>query len=243
MNSHLNDNQHVTPKGNQTEVNLTDKPVWAAPERNKYPILQVLQKYVTDCQFALEIGSGTGQHAVYFASQLTHLNWQCTDQASYIEGIKQWVAEANLANLPMPITYDVNDGITTQLTAQLANTDNPEGLFDIIYTANTLHIMSWTTVETLFNSLPKLLKQDVNANANTNANAYVVCYGPFNYNGKFTSDSNASFDASLKQRDANMGIRDIADITQLAAANQLDLIEDVAMPANNRCLVFRYLKP
>lgn len=201
----------------------TEKPIWGAPERNKDPILQVLKKHVAHKHFALEIGSGTGQHAVHFAQNLPQLHWQCSDQLEYIDGISQWVKEARLANLPAPKVFNV-----TAPMPDFSSNANPSGKFDIIYTANTLHIMSWQTVQELFALLPKLLSK----------NGMLMIYGPFNYEDNFTSTSNANFDATLKQRDPKMGIRDIADVAILAQKIGLSLIEDNEMPANNRFLIF-----
>lgn len=200
-----------------------EKPIWGAPERNKEPILQVLKQYLGKRQYALEVGSGTGQHAVHFAQYLPHLVWQCTDQAEYLAGIAQWVTEARLPNLPQPIELDV-----TVPLPDLSTEQNPSGQFDVLYSANTLHIMSWETVQQFFKRMPELLLPD----------ALVVIYGPFNDGEAYTSESNAEFDASLKARDPNMGIRDRDAVIKLAASVRLTLLDDIDMPANNRCLVF-----
>jgi len=163
----------------------------------------------------LEIGSGTGQHAVYFASALPHLVWQTSDVADNLPGIRLWLDESNLANLPPPITLDINGPWSS-------------GAYDAIFSANTLHIMSWTEVQKLFAALPSVMT----------ANARVIVYGPFNYAGRYTSPSNEAFDRSLKQRNPQMGIRDFEQVDALAAAAGLQLVEDCAMPANNRTLIW-----
>lgn len=207
------------------QSHTSEKPVWGAPERNKDTILKVLQHHVDGRKYALEVGSGTGQHAVHFAQQLPDLVWQCTDQADYLEGITQWVQEANLLNLPMPLEFDVNASLPDFKSIQ-----NPSGTFDLIYTANTLHIMSWETVQQFFRCMSAIL----------NPKACVMIYGPFNYGGRFTSESNAKFDVALKEKDPSMGIRDSEAVVKVAKDMGLSMKEDVEMPANNRCLVFFY---
>ena len=164
----------------------------------------------------LEIGSGTGQHAVHFAAALPHLVWQTSELEANLEGIRLWLGEATLQNLPPPVALDVTGTW-------------PDSRFDAVFTANTLHIMSWPNVQMLFAALPKVLTAD----------AVLAVYGPFNYNGRFTSPSNASFDEWLKQRSAESGIRDFAAVDELARSVGLSLVEDRAMPANNRTLVWR----
>jgi len=197
-----------------------DKPHADACERNRGPILEVLQRYCADRRSVLEIGSGTGQHAVHFAAALPQLSWQTSDLAASLPGIRQWIEESGLPNLPAPIALDV-DG------------QWPAGPFDALFTANTLHIMSWSSVKTLFAALAGVLDAD----------AVLAVYGPFNYDGRFTSPSNAAFDAWLKQRSAHSGIREFADVDALARAAGFALLADCAMPANNRTLVWRRYGP
>jgi cyclopropane fatty-acyl-phospholipid synthase-like methyltransferase len=196
---------------------MTDKPFSAACERNRDPILAVLRGHLADRRRVLEVGSGTGQHAVHFAAALPHLSWQTSDRAENLPGIDLWLTDAALANTPPPLLFDV-----TQSTW-------PPGPYDAVFSANTLHIMGWPDVEALLAGLPDV----------TSADAKLVIYGPFNYDGRFTSPSNAMFDASLKQRAAHMGIRDVAAVDALAHAAGFDLLDDVAMPANNRCRVWQ----
>ena len=191
------------------------KPYAPACDRNRDPILAVLKKYFADRRQVLEIGSGTGQHAVYFASALPHLVWQTSDVAENLPGIRAWLDESPLPNTPPPLQLEVN-GLW------------PKGIYDGIFSANTLHIMSWPEVRTLFASLPRVMAP----------NARVIFYGPFNYDGRYTSASNEAFDRSLRQRDPGMGIRNFEDIAALATAAGLELLEDCAMPANNRTLVW-----
>lgn len=194
-----------------------DKPYSAASERNRDPILAVLRRHFADVRTVLEVGSGTGQHAVHFAQALPQLVWQCSDRAPYLPGIRQWLDEARLPNAPPPLELDVAAGPW------------PETVFDAAFSANTLHIMGWGDVQAFFRGLDAALAET----------AMLVVYGPFNYGGAFTSDSNREFDASLRARDPRMGIRDFEAVDALAQAIGLRLVEDAALPANNRCLAWR----
>ncbi|MGN6517836.1 MAG: DUF938 domain-containing protein [Dokdonella sp.] len=196
---------------------MDDKPYSAACERNREPILGVLRDAFADRRRVLEIGSGTGQHAVHFAAALPALEWQCSDRAGNLPGIRAWLAGANLPNTPAPLTLDIAAGPW------------PRGSFDAVYSANTLHIMAWNEVEALFAALPALTTDD----------AALAIYGPFNVDGRPTSESNAAFDASLRARAAHMGLRDIAAVDALARGAGFTLTADVAMPANNRILLWR----
>ena len=193
------------------------KPHSPACERNRDPILAVLLRHFSAARTVLEIGSGTGQHAVYFAQAMPGLVWQCSDRASYLPGIRQWLDEAQLPNTQPPLELDVVAGPW------------PDAKFDAVFSANTLHIMGWEEVQAFFHGLDAVLAES----------ATLIVYGPFNYNGMFTSDSNREFDASLRARDSRMGIRDFEAVDALARDIGLQLIEDVSMPANNRCLVWR----
>jgi hypothetical protein len=194
-----------------------DKPFSQACENNKRPILKILSRLFNEPVTIWEVGSGTGQHACFFAQQLTHIIWQPTDLADHLETIHCWVQDATLTNLNSPLKLNVTDHSW------------PCSKIDALFTANTLHIMSWSEVETFFLKLKDYL----------NSGAYFCIYGPFNYQGAYTSASNASFDQQLKSRDALSGIRDFESIQDLAKASNLDLMEDNAMPANNRLLVFK----
>jgi SAM-dependent methyltransferase len=207
----------------------TEKPFSAACERNCDPILRVLRGCLADRRRILEIGSGTGQHAVHFAAALTQLIWQTSDRAENLAGIGLWLDEAKLANTPAPLRFDVDrDGSPVDAAA-----GQPEAVrYDAVFSANTLHIMSWPEVEKLFAALPALAADD----------AKLVIYGPFNYGGKYTSVSNADFDRSLKQHAAHMGIRDAAAVDALAHRVGFELIDDVAMPANNRCRIWQRMR-
>lgn len=192
------------------------KPYAPSCDKNREPILDVLRRHFMDRRQVLEIGSGTGQHAVYFAEHLSHLTWQTSELAENLPGISAWLDEAMLPNTPPPMRFDVEGSW-------------PDGRYDAIFSANTLHIMPWSAVEALFAGLPRIVTAD----------AKLAIYGPFNYGGQFTSASNASFDRWLKEVAPHQGIRDFEKVDALAQAAGLALLEDRAMPANNRCLVWQ----
>lgn len=193
------------------------KPFSAACEENKAPILAVLREQFTEPGFVLEIGSGTGQHAVYFPQHLPHLTWQPTDVEESLAGIEAWRSEAGLANVLAPLALDVQQKTW------------PVSRIDYIFSANTTHIMSWPEVEYMFEGIGNMLI----------AGGRVCLYGPFNYGRRYTSDSNARFDAWLKARDPASGIRDFNDLNDLALGVGLSLIKDYEMPVNNRILVWQ----
>ena len=193
-----------------------EKPHAPSCDRNRDAILEVLHDHFQDRRLVLEIGSGTGQHAVYFAAALPHLIWQASDRTENLAGIQAWLDEAALPNTPPPLALDVTG-------------DWPQRRYDGVFSANCLHIMSWDAVERLFAGLPAIMADDFK----------LVVYGPFNYGGQFTSESNAAFQVWLKERGAHQGIRDFEAVDALARGIGLELVEDRAMPANNRCLVWR----
>ena len=194
---------------------MKQKPVAPACERNREPILQVINPVFSNSTQLLEIGSGTGEHGVYFAKKMPWLTWQCSDVNENLEGINLWIEETQLDNLPTALELDVSSTIITQQ-------------YDAFFTANSLHIMSEKSVVDFFILLAKLAKEKSD----------LVIYGPFNYNGKFTSESNANFELWLKQRDLRSGIRNFEWIVELANSAKFHLVNDYTMPANNRCLHF-----
>ncbi len=185
-------------------------------EQNKEPILEVLQDVFKDSKTVLEIGSGSGQHAVYFAKHLKHLNWQPSDLAENLPSIQAWAAEAVLSNLNEQIELDVLDQPWKSPAV------------DTIFTANSLHIMSWTMVEQFFKGVGDVLAPS----------GKLLVYGPFSYAGAHTSSSNARFDQYLKQQNPLSGVRDFDDLDGLASQQGLTATKDYAMPANNRCLLW-----
>jgi SAM-dependent methyltransferase len=191
-------------------------PFSAACERNKDPILEVLRIRFAGRAQVLEIGSGTGQHAVYFARALEHLAWHPTEQLAYLSDLAERVKLEGSHNLRAPTLLDVRQAVW------------PVRSVDAVFTANTLHIMSWPEVMALFAGLGGVL-----------APGGVLCvYGPFRYAGRYTSDSNQEFDRMLQERDPLSGLRDIQAITSLAEQYGLRLDADHDLPANNRLLVF-----
>jgi cyclopropane fatty-acyl-phospholipid synthase-like methyltransferase len=195
------------------------KPFSESCEQNRAPILEVLRRELHDKSRLLEIGSGTGQHAVYFAPEFPQLVWQTSDVAAMHDGIRAWLEEAALDNVLPPLALDVSGDSW------------PQQRFDAAFSANTAHIMSWRQVECLFRGVGEVLES-----------GGVFClYGPFNYNGRYTSESNARFDAWLKSRDALSGVRDFEAVDELARRAGLVLKQDFEMPANNRTLVWSRL--
>jgi len=195
----------------------TGLPFSAACERNKHPILEVLRVELAGARRVLEIGSGTGQHAVFFAAELPHLEWQTSDVREYHDSIHAWIAAHGTANVRPPLDIDV------------AKSAWPEGPFDAVFSANTAHIMSWPEVCAMIAGVGRVLS----------AGGAFVLYGPFSYDGRHTSESNVDFDRMLRARDPASGIRDVCDLDREAAAAGLERKADHAMPANNRTLAWR----
>lgn len=192
-----------------------------AAERNKNPILAVLKEVIAEGdRRLLEIGAGTGQHAIHMAPQFPHLAWFPTDVGESLQELKRAVTEARISNIELPSRVVIGKD------------DFPKLKFDIVFTANTFHIMHWKECKTLMKLLGHRLREG----------SRVVIYGPFKYNGAYTSESNELFDESLKERDPLMGIRSFEDVNNAMVKNGFELIDDVDMPANNRTLVYRRLK-
>ena len=193
------------------------KPYSEACDQNRDPILAVLRRYLDRPGTVLEIGSGTGQHAVYFGAALPHLLWQPSDVPAHLPGIRLWIEEAALPNVAEPLELDVR------------RTPWPVQAVDGVYSANTAHIMHWPDVQAMFEGVGRVLRPG----------GCFCLYGPFNEGGEFTSESNARFHMSLQMRDPGMGIRDKAAVDRLAAAAGMDRVDDVVMPVNNFTLVWR----
>ena len=196
-----------------------NKPYSESCNQNRDPILDVLKHQLGVSKSVLEIGSGTGQHAVYFAKNLPHLVWHTSDCRPYLSGIQMWIEEANLDNVRIPIELDVNQPTW------------PDHDIDAIFTANSVHIMNGEEVVSLFAGVGE----------NLNVGGLFIVYGPFNYNRCYTSESNARFDNWLKSRDPLSGIKDFEEIDQLAQKAAMQLVDDIEMPANNRLLIWRRL--
>jgi cyclopropane fatty-acyl-phospholipid synthase-like methyltransferase len=198
------------------KIEVSMLPFSAACERNKDPILEILRIRFAGRAQVLEIGSGTGQHAVYFARALDHLIWYPTEQLAYLADLAERVKLEGTHNLRAPTLLDVRQAVW------------PVRSVDAVFTANTLHIMSWPEVTAMFRGLSGVL-----------APGGVLCvYGPFRYAGRYTSDSNREFDRMLQERDPQSGLRDIQALTPLAEPYGLRLDTDHDLPANNRLLIF-----
>lgn len=192
-----------------------------ACERNQEPILLQLKTYLDQANKVLEIGSGTGQHAVYFSQHLPHLVWQTSDREENHPSIQAWINDA------------ANDRVLAPISLDVGSENWPTQIVDAVFTANTCHIMHWHEVQCMFAGASKILTEG----------GVLIIYGPFNYAGQFTSESNREFDAALKLQAAHRGIRDIADMQELAKQTQFSLHQDIVMPANNRLLVFKKMRP
>jgi hypothetical protein len=169
----------------------------------------------------LEIASGTGQHAVHFGAHLPHVTWQTSELSAHHAGIMAWLAQARLPNVAAPLELDVNGG------------QWPDRSYDAVFSANTLHIIAWTAVERMFAGIARVLA----------TGGLLVVYGPFKFAGRPLAESNAQFDAWLRSRDAASGIRDQENVDALARSYGFALEHDIEMPANNRTLVWRRLRP
>lgn len=199
-------------------------PLSEACERNKGPILEILRHALADSRRVLEIGSGTGQHAVHLATHLPHLTWQPSDRGECLPLLRRHLELERPANLLEPVELDA-----------CAN-PWPVGPVDAVFSANTLHIMDWAAVQELFRGIGTLLG---GSPAHAPAHPAVLCvYGPFRYGGRYTSASNAAFDRFLQDRDPRSGIRQFEAVDALARSQGLHLQADHAMPANNQLLVW-----
>ncbi|MDH5228611.1 MAG: class I SAM-dependent methyltransferase [Gammaproteobacteria bacterium] len=193
-----------------------NKPFAESCVQNRKPIEAVLINELDKCHTVLEIGSGTGQHAVYFTETMPHLLWQTSDRSEYHQAIHAWIQDAKQQNVLPPLHLDV------------CSDQWPDTQYDAVFSANTLHIMSQQQVQCFFKTIRQVMK----------ANSKLCVYGPFNYNGAYTSDSNAQFDLWLKQRDPLSCIKDFEWINSLAIESNLALHKDHPMPANNRLLTW-----
>ena len=193
-----------------------DLPFSQSCENNKAFILPVLQQVLADRSAVLEIASGTGQHACYFADNMSWLQWQPTEMAQNLATLHARCAALGGANLLQEQALDVRQESW------------PQWNIDAVFTANSLHIMAFSAVEKLFSALGKFAGEDV----------VLAVYGPFNYNGRYTSASNAGFDQWLAQQSPDSAIRHFEDVDRLAQASGFELQGDHAMPANNRLLVW-----
>ena len=191
-------------------------PFSTACERNQTPIVDILREVFGTSRVVLEVGSGTGQHAVHFARALPHLVWQPSDRTQSLSLSQARIAKARLANLRATVELDVDAS-----TWPIASSDS-------IFTANTLHIIREASVQAFFRGVGRVLDSP----------GTLAVYGPFRYRGQFTSASNAEFDAELRARNQESGIRDFETVNTLAMAIGLRLVGDYSLPANNQLLVW-----
>lgn len=176
----------------------------------------MLRREFAHCERVLEIGSGTGQHAVTFGAELGHVVWQTSDLEDNHPGIHAWLGEAGLDNVQPPMSLDVH-------TAEV-----PDAAYDAVFSANTAHIMSWEGVAAMFRLVGKALRP-----------GGVFClYGPFRQDGRFNTQSNADFHTDLRGRDAAMGIRHLEALDELGTQNGLARSSLYALPSNNMIAVW-----
>ena len=198
-----------------------EKPYSASCDRNRHPILEVLRKNILPSdRRLLEVGAGTGQHAVYMAPHFPQVEWYPTDLSANLSGMSLWFKEARIHTIQKPTRLDVSKD------------DFPKLKFDVVFTANTFHIMHWKDCKAFMKLLGHRLREGSRA----------IFYGPFKYGGEFTSPGNAEFDQSLKAQDPLSGIRAFEDVNNNMIKNGFELLEDYDMPANNRILVYQRLK-
>ena len=197
---------------------MSHRPFSAAAERNRVPILDVLRNLLAGQGRALEIGSGTAQHVKYFARELPGWTWLPSEAPAQFETLVNALSDEAVDTIAAPITLDV-----------AADWPGFVDTFDAIYSANTAHIMSWPEVEAMFAGVSRHLT----------AEGQFILYGPFKKHGRHHADSNAQFDASLRQRDPAMGVRELEALDALADSVGLVRVAEFAMPANNHLLVFR----
>jgi SAM-dependent methyltransferase len=186
--------------------------------RNRGPILKVLRRVLPERGIVLEVASGTGEHAAYFAAGLPQLTWQPTERDTLaLRSIKAYRTAGNLANLLPPLELDV-----------MAKSW-PVPRADAVVAINMIHIAPWTAAEALMAGAERLLQPG----------GVLYLYGPFKENGLHTAPSNKTFDENLRARNKDWGVRDVGDVAKLAARHRLDLVERVAMPANNLSVIFK----
>lgn len=190
------------------------KPFAPSAERNRQPIREVLKEVLTGSGLLLEIGSGTGQHAAYLAKDFPFYEWQPTDLSEKLDDINTWVKESGA------------DNILPALALDLSNPEWPVDKADAIVCINTIHIVAWLFVENLFHGAGRVLKPG----------GVMFVYGPYEYSDRPLEPTNVEFNEWLKMRDANSGIRKFEDVNALARENGLNLVDDIAMPANNRAI-------
>ena len=208
----------VTAVTSQLEALLAeDLPVSPTCLRNQKPIADVLQQEIAQHSMVLELGSGTGQHASYFSTVLADIIWQPSDLAHTIEGINAWRERTAQDNFLPPLVLDIAQDLW------------PVKQVDAVFSANLVHYVSWASVRAMMTGISRVLKNS----------GVALFYGPYNYDGQFTSDGNRDLDRWLRERDPESGIKDFEQIILAARKEKLRLVKDIAMPANNRILVLK----
>ena len=185
--------------------------------RNRRPILDVLGRYVPQDGFVLEVGSGTGQHGAYMTEHLPGIHWRPTEVRSHLAAVRLWQQHTNNPRFLAPLELDVTQDIW------------PAREVDVVFSANVVHFVSWREVECLFRGTQRILKPG----------GLLILYGPYNYDGQFTSEGNVALDRWLRQRNPDSGIKDFEQVMLSARKYDLFLQADEEMPANNRTLVFK----
>jgi len=196
---------------------MINKTFSASCEQNKAIIYETIEPYLLDGIEVLEIGSGTGQHAIHFASMAPGINWQTSDLGENLTDIKAWIDDSQLPNLPEPLELDVSSQWIDKT-------------YDLIFSANTFHIMNQDQVKQFLLRCTGCLISE----------GHLIVYGPFNYQESYTSPSNEQFDGWLKSRDPQSGIKNFEWINTIANQSGLQLVNDIAMPSNNRILIWRH---
>ncbi|KNC98344.1 uncharacterized protein SPPG_06052 [Spizellomyces punctatus DAOM BR117] len=204
--------------------------VYPYAERNKDPILETISPYLQRATRVLELASGSGQHVVHWAQAYPSVHFQPSeiDDPSLLASIRSYVKD--FANVAPPLLLNaMQDEHWSQARSLVAQ----EGAFDMVYMGNVLHIAPWDVTLAVAKNIPTLLP---------NEQGLFIIYGPFKRDGKFTTPSNEEFDQKLRLRNADWGLRDIADVADQFAKFGLSLQEIKDMPANNFILVFRKME-
>lgn len=202
--------------GNNSTFRMGEKPYAPSCDENRDPILAILRPRLRRVRHLLEVGSGTGQHAVYFAPALPHVTWQTSDVAHHLPGIRWWLAEHPATNLPPPIALDVT-------------ADHwPQTEFDAVFSANTAHMIDEVAARALLVGVAGRLR----------CKGQLLWYGPFKMGGCFNGPNDRQFDLELRLRDPAIGLKDTVWLDQIAASAGLKRIEEIAMPANNFVLIW-----
>ena len=197
---------------------MSDAQISPSVARNRDPILAVLRRVLPARGMVLDIASGTGEHAVHFAAALPGLTWQPTDRdPAALHSVAAWCASTKLRNLKRPIELDVTSPVW------------PIERADAVLCCNMIHISPWHSAEGLIEGAGRVLAPG----------GVLFLYGPYKESGRHTAPSNEAFDADLRARNPEWGVRDLGEVTRLAASHGIDFVERVAMPANNLSVVFR----